>query len=124
MPKHIKIKLGEIEVEAELNDSSAAVQVWKALPIEAEVNTWGDEIYFSISVQAELEDGQSVVALGDLGYWSPGQAFCIFYGQTPMSTPDEIRPASPVNVIGRVAGDSTVFKEAVHSTDRIRVEKA
>ena len=82
------------------------------------------EIYFPIPVQAELEDGQSVVALGDLGYWPPGQAFCIFYGQTPMSTPDEIRPASPVNVIGRVGGDSAVFKKAVHSADRIRVEKA
>ena len=124
MPKHIKIKLGEIEVEAELNDSTTAGLVWKTLPIETDFNTWGDEIYFSIPVQAELEDGQSVVALGDLGYWPPGQAFCIFYGQTPMSTPDEIRPASPVNVIGRVGGDFTVFKKAVHSADRIRVEKA
>jgi len=123
MPKRIKIKLGEVEVEAELNDSNTSGQVWEALPIEADFNTWGDEIYFPIPVQAELEDGQSVVALGDLGYWPPEQAVCIFYGRTPMSTPDEIRPASLVNVIGRVVGDPTIFKEAADSAARIRVEK-
>jgi uncharacterized protein len=50
------------------------------------------------------------VALGDLGYWPPGQAFCIFFGPTPMSRGDEIRPASPVTVVGRVIGDARVFK--------------
>ena len=123
MTKNIKITLGEVEAEAELNDSNTAEQVWEALPIEADFNIWGDEIYFPIPVQAELEDGRSVVALGDLGYWPPGRAFCIFYGRTPMSTPDEIRPASPVNVIGRVVGDLTIFKKAADSADRIRVEK-
>jgi hypothetical protein len=48
--------------------------------------------------------------MGDLGYWPPGTAFCIFFGPTPMSSGDEIRPASPVNVLGKVDGDSTVFK--------------
>jgi len=45
-------------------------------------------------VEAELENGQEVVELGDLGYWPPGQAFCLFFGPTPASQGDEIRPAS------------------------------
>ena len=42
--------------------------------------------------------------------WPPGSAFCIFYGPTPASRGKEIRPASPVNVFGRVLGDPKVFK--------------
>ena len=84
--------------------------IWDALPIEASVSTWGDEIYFGIPVSAGEEMGQEVVELGDLGYWPPGSAFCMFFGPTPMSRGDEIRPASLVTVIGRMHGDSTVLK--------------
>jgi hypothetical protein len=81
-----------------------------ALPIQASGNTWGDEIYFKISVENEVENGQEVVELGDLGYWPPGSAFCLFFGPTPASQGDEIRPASEVTVIGKIKGDSTVLK--------------
>lgn len=77
-----------------------------ALPIKGRVNRWGEEIYFSIPVKASLEQGASdVVSKGDLGYWPPGSAFCIFFGATPASRGDEVRAASPVNVFGRVEGD-------------------
>ncbi|MQG29069.1 MAG: hypothetical protein FI723_11855, partial [SAR202 cluster bacterium] len=45
-----------------------------------------------------------------LGYWPPGQAFCLFFGPTPASQGDEIRPASEVTVIGKIIGDSGVLK--------------
>ena len=64
-----------------------------------------------------------MVDLGDLGYWSPGRAFCVFFGPTPASHGAEIRPASPVNVFGRVAGDPTVFR-AVRSGAAVRLERA
>jgi hypothetical protein len=85
--------------------------------------TWGDEIYFAIPVKAKSESPREVVELGDLAYWPPGSAFCIFYGPTPASRGDEIRPASPVNVFGHVLGDPTVFK-AVRSGTTVRVERA
>jgi hypothetical protein len=107
----IRITAGQVSASAELNDSKTATAIWDALPIEAKAETWGDEIYFGIPVHAGEERAQEVVALGDLGYWPPGHAFCIFFGPTPASQGDEIRPASPVNVIGRVAGDATVFKK-------------
>ena len=112
MPHAIRIRVGEIELDAELNESETAKAVLEALPFEGGFNTWGDEIYFEIPVQAGPEDPQETVALGDLAYWPPGKAFCIFYGKTPASSGDEIRPASPVNPIGRVLGDVTVLKGA------------
>jgi hypothetical protein len=110
MTKQIKITAGDVSAQAELNETETARAVWEALPIQGRANTWGDEIYFSIPVQLETEKGQATVELGDLGYWSPGTAFCIFFGPTPVSRGDEIRPASPVTVLGRVLGDPTVFK--------------
>ncbi len=59
----------------------------------------------------------------DLGYWPPGSAFCIFFGPTPMSRGSEIRPASPVNVFGKIVGDATAFKK-VRAGTQVRVERA
>lgn len=111
MSRNIRITAGLVEMDAVLNDTDTAQAVWNALPITAAANTWGYEIYFGISVNADLEQGQEVVDLGDLGYWPPGRAFCIFFGPTPASRGDEIRPASAVTVIGRVSGDATLFKQ-------------
>lgn len=110
MSHPIRIRVGEVELDAELNDSETAAKILKVLPLDCSFNSWGDEIYFSIPVEAGPENSQETVALNDLGYWPPGHAFCIFYGLTPASQGDEIRPASPVNVIGRVLGDATVLK--------------
>jgi uncharacterized protein len=111
MTKKIVIKIGPIEAEAELNNTRTAGAIWEALPIEKPANLWGDEIYFSIPVKAGLENGQEIVQTGDLGYWPPGTAFCIFFGQTPMSSEGEIRPASAVTVLGKITGDTEVFKK-------------
>jgi len=118
----IRIAAGDVSAEAVLNDTRTAEAIWKALPIEARANTWGDEIYFAIPVHLGEEDAQEVVEMGDLGYWPPGHAFCIFFGRTPMSRGNEIRPASPVNVFGKIEGDATVFT-SVSSGARVRLER-
>lgn len=119
----IKIIIGDLSMEGELNDSATAQKVAKALPITANFNTWGDEIYFTIPVEAELDDtAREEVEMGDLGYWPSGNAFCIFFGQTPMSKPGKIIPASAVNVIGKVVGDATRFKEVMQESEVILEE--
>jgi len=123
MSKKVTIRVENIKADAELNDSETAQEIWKALPIESSVNTWGEEIYFSTPVKVGPENAKAVVSKGDLGYWPPGTAFCIFFGPTPVSQGDEIRPASPVNVFGRVIGDCKIFKK-VTSGAKIIVEKA
>ena len=122
MGKKIRIKAGSVEATALLNDSRTAQLIWEALPITGKANTWGDEIYFSIPVKCQPENPQEVVALGDLGYWVPGSALCIFFGPTPMSGRGEIRPASAVNVFGKVKGDPKVFKKVSQGTS-VTVEK-
>ena len=116
MVRRIEIVAGEITAEAELDQSETAEAIWDALPIEGTANTWGDEIYFSIPLTLELEDGQEVVQLGDLGYWPPGRAYCMFFGPTPASEGDEIRPASAVTIFGRILGDATAFKAVKDGT--------
>lgn len=111
MSRNIRITAGSVQLDATLNDTQTAQSVWDALPLTAAANTWGEEIYFGIPVNAALEQGQEVVELGDLGYWPPGRAFCIFFGPTPASRGAEIRPASAVTIIGRVSGDATLFRQ-------------
>ncbi len=122
MAHSIKITVGDIELDAELNNSETASKVLAELPIQSGFNTWGDEIYFQISVTADPEDPQETVEAGDLAYWPPGKAFCIFWGPTPASQGDEIRPASPVNPIGRVFSGVEALKTASR-TDGILIEK-
>ena len=119
----IMITVEDLKMYAELNNSETAKKVWEALPITGSANTWGDEIYFSIPVKFGLENAKAVVLEGDLGYWSPGSAFCIFFGPTPASHGEEIRPASPVNVFGKIIGDPKVFKK-VRSGAKIIIEKS
>jgi len=120
----IRISAGGVSSEADLNDTKTADAVWNALPLTASASTWGDEMYFSIPVNVDEENGRATVEMGDLGYWPPGSAFCIFFGPTPASqSPNEIRPASPVNVFGKVRGDATVFKK-VRSGETVTIDKA
>lgn len=120
----IIITAGDVSAEADLNDSPTAQAIIDALPISARANTWGDEIYFSIPVEMDREaDARAEVEVGVLAYWPAGNAFCIFFGPTPASSGDAPVAASPVNVVGRVEGDATVFR-SVRSGAEVRLEAA
>lgn len=123
MSKRIMIIVNTMEIEAELDDSPTAALIWKHLPIEGSANTWGEEIYFSIPVKADLEPGaRDEMRIGELAYWPPGEAFCIFFGRTPMSQGDECRAASPVNPVGNILGDPGVLK-SVQGGAAVRIER-
>lgn len=119
----IVIAAGNVSAEAQLNESKTATAIWNALPIDAKGETWGDEVYFDISLTIGSESPRDTVDVGDLGYWPPGRAVCIFFGPTPMSRGAEIRPASPVNLVGRIVGDAKVFKRVSAGT-RITLRRA
>ena len=122
MDRAIRITAGAVSAEARLNDSKTAGAIWDALPMEAKGQTWGDEIYFDIGLTAPPEQARDVVDVGDLAYWPPGQAFCIFFGRTPASQGDECRAASPVNVVGKIVGDARVFTK-MRSGSRVTIER-
>lgn len=122
--KKIQIKVGDLLVLGSLRDSQLAAKIWEALPFQGIVNTWGFEIYFSIPVATELEFPTKQVVLGDLAYWPSGNAFCLFFGRTPISaTEDKIKPASEVETIGKMEGDFTKLKEVKPGTI-VRIERA
>ena len=102
MNRQIKITVGEVEVDAWLNDTDTATNVLEILPITTTVNMWGDEIYFPIPLERGEENATETVEVGDIAFWPQGSAMCIFLGKTPISKGDEVRAISPVNVIGRM----------------------
>lgn len=120
----IKIISGSVEVRAEMIDKNpeTADAIWNSLPLKSEVKKWGDEIYFTIPVEIGLENPQDVVEMGDIGYWPPGKAFCVFFGLTPVSIEGKIKPASPVNVFAKVVGDVEILKK-IKDGDKIKVIK-
>jgi len=111
MGKRIRITAGLVTASAELNESATAKAIWDALPIEGRGNRWGEEIYFEIPISlAEDADARQDMAIGELAYWPPGSAFCIFFGPTPVSRGGVPRAYSEVNPVGMVEGDAKVFR--------------
>lgn len=107
----VKITLEDRHIEAELDDTRLAKSIWDMLPLEEHGSTWGDELYFALpSTPGDIENAQDIVEAGDLAYWPPGNAFCIFWGPTPASFGAEIRPASEVEVFGRIINDPQDLK--------------
>lgn len=122
MPTPIRIQIGDLTVVAELNDSPTAVSIRDALPIEATASRWGDEFYFSIPVHRKADaDSRAEFAVGELGYWPPGNAFCIFFGPTPASTGSQPVMANPGNPVGRITDDVEPLK-SVAGGAKIRIE--
>lgn len=117
----IHIQFENFSLPARLNDTPTAQEVLKQLPIESQVNTWGDEIYFKIPVNMPQEaDAREIVEVGELGYWPVGKAFCIFFGPTPVSTDQRPRAYSPVNILGEILGDSQGLR-AIKDHDKVKL---
>jgi hypothetical protein len=126
MEKRIKISTkatGPVEAVVTSENPRTAEAILGALPIKGNANRWGDEIYFSISVSLKEERAKTEVEIGNIAYWPPGKALCIFFGPTPVSQHGEPRAYSPVNVFAKVATDPTVFKK-VRDGEQVTVERA
>jgi len=120
----IFITAQNIKLEAELNDSPTSKKIFEALPIQGRANVWGEEIYFEIPVIMPQElDARQDMQVGEMAYWPTGRAFCIFIGPTPVSTDDQPRAYSPVNLLGRVIDDATLLK-LVQDGEGVSIEKA
>jgi len=121
--KKIIISVNKMDITADLNDSHTAQSIYNALPFTGSVNRWGDEIYFTIPVHIEQEaNAKQEVEIGDLGFWPVGDAFCIFFGQTPVSKNEKPRAYSPVNIFGRITGDAGLLRNIKSGSD-IQVRK-
>ena len=124
MAKTLKLRVGEVEAVVELLENKVAGKLWEAAPFESSAETWGEEVYFSTPVEAGLEDefARDLVDVGDVGYWPPGKALCLFFGPTPISRPGEVRPASTVVLVGRLSSDPEELRK-VRKGDEVKVER-
>ena len=121
--KKIQIQIKEHTFDAELYDTPTAQQIFDNLPLKGQCNVWGEEIYFSIPLQIFLEeDAHEIVEPGELGYWPMGNAICIFFGPTPVSSGSKPQAYSPVNVFGKLVDDLFLLKSVV-SGESITVVK-
>jgi hypothetical protein len=115
--------MGRIEAEMTDENPNTASAVWSVLPIRGKANRWGDEIYFSTAINLREENPRQEVDVGNLAYWPPGKAICIFFGKTPVSQHGEPRAYSPVNVFAKIVGNTAAFRR-VRDGDQVTLEKA
>ena len=106
MKREINIIFDSVQLKVELFDTPTADNIFKCLPFESEVRTWGDEVYFSTPVYVDLEeDARDIVEPGELAFWVEGNCIAIGFGKTPISQGDEIRLAAKTNIWGVTADD-------------------
>ena len=110
----IRIQWPQGEITANLEDSPTSRALLYALPFESSANTWGDEIYFSVQLSADLEkDAQQVVDPGTVCFWMEGSALAIPFGPTPISEGNECRLVTACNVLGKVEGDPKTLSSVI-----------
>jgi hypothetical protein len=122
MTTFVKIKIGTLELFAELNDSVTATKLLSLLPLEFSLSRWGDEYYGDCGIKTALsQDSRDIMEIGELAVWPAGNALCIFFGPTPASRGNEPRAVSPVNPVGRLLDSPEALKK-LGSSIHVRIE--
>lgn len=121
---NIKIIINDTELTATIDDEQFAEKLGDVLPVESSARTWGEEVYFSLPVEDDLDDDATdVVDPGTVTFWVQGSAMAIPYGPTPASHDNECRLASAVNILGDLDGNPDQLAE-ICDGDSVRVEHA
>ncbi|MDA3891337.1 MAG: cyclophilin-like fold protein [Salinivirgaceae bacterium] len=120
----IKITIADKIFNAELADTETGKAIYKNLPINSRVNVWGSELYFATNVSASIEsDAKTVLNIGDLAFYPPMQAFCIFFGSTPVSSGENPEAAGPVNVFGHLINNNINDLQSLKDGSDVVVER-
>ena len=116
MKKNIAAIIRGLEsITIELDDTNSpktCASFIKSLPFSVNAHIWGEEIYTDESpITQPEENAKDLVSLNDITYWPAGKAICLFFGPTPIGKKGEIKPDSPVNIIGKIINaDKSVIK--------------
>lgn len=119
------MEIDGVRFEVEMYDCAAARDLLKALPQQISMSRWGDEFYGSLAgkVDPAGDPRRDVFEVGEVAFWPPGNALCIFFGPTPASRGTEPRMASPGVALGRIKGDASVFRSYGASLRNVKIHK-
>lgn len=117
----IMLELEDICLEGEIFDSPAGQAVLEHCPLQLEMQRWGEEYYGRLPQDLGLLEGEKteILDIGDLAFWEPANALCIFFGPTPASEGQEPRAASEVHRIGQVQGDWQAVRGLSHNIQAV-----
>lgn len=118
----IKVNIGGVIFRGALNDTKTAAEIMKVIPFQSRAEAWGQELYFYVPIKTVNEKPVTEVKLGDIAYWPDGHALCIFFGPTPMSTGNSIKPAAPITVVGKIQCQLGDFHKIRNFTVKIERE--
>jgi len=105
---------GKARLELDDRNPKIAKRIYQSLPLEGGAHVWKEEVYFELPFKLEEENILPHAERGDVSYWSPGSAFCIFFGQS--------QPISAVNHIGKISDGWDLFAR-VDEGDRITLRR-
>lgn len=108
------VKKGKLTALLDDRNPKTAQAFHETLPLEGPAQLWHDEIYFPIPLDHDYENPSPSSDKGDISYWPPGKAFCIFFGDS--------QPASDVNHIGVVVKGLEIM-ENVEEGDWVVIRK-
>jgi len=123
MKHKILVEIPKLEtITLELNDENSPKTMKnfvEKLPFTTGINLWGEEIYTNETpIDVSEENAKPLVELNDVAYWPTGKAICLFFGPTPIGNKNEIKPYSPVNVIGKIIDpDKTILSKIKNGTN-------
>ena len=121
--KKIILKFKDKELILNLRETQTANIIYDSLPFSSIVKKWGEEIYFEIPVNIELEyNARSVVEFGEIAFWNNGSAIAIGYGKTPVSKGNEIRLISPCNIWADSVFDKSYIAQ-IRENEIVEIEK-
>ncbi|MHC1604431.1 MAG: cyclophilin-like fold protein [Candidatus Methanofastidiosia archaeon] len=126
MKRKIKIIIDGTTFTGTISDKyspKTATAILDILPLESTPIRWGGEFYFEIPVSVEHENATEDIAVGDIAYWPPGRALCIFFGRTPISVNDNPKPASAVNIVGSIYDVKKLNKLKIASKIKIKLSE-
>ncbi len=102
------------EIPLFITDNQFSEELIKHLPIKSKAIRWKEEYYFETSIEFKGREKLQVDA-GDVAYWRPGRALCLFYGLS--------QPYSPISVVGEIIGPLYMLKEVEDEEVEVLLER-
>lgn len=124
MKHKVRVEISKQDnITLELDDALSPETVkefLKNLPITVGIHLWGEEIYTDeTTINIGLENSKPLVELNDVAFWPTGKAICLFYGPTPIGKKGEIKPYSPVNIVGKIKNPNKNILSKISDGDKV-----